>query len=143
MTILTPSAIISAVAAGLAHLDAGDANPTAQLIIFSGTEPLSISDPVNGDSDILATFDLPSPAFGTPSLQDDMVEALAFMIDGVTASGEGEATFYRAYNLDGDPVIQGSVGAVAGDFDLIINQTAMTLGAEVSVASWVIGMPIG
>lgn len=137
---ITEAVAASTVSAVTAAVDAGEEG-SAQLIIFEGEVPESAASPVDLASKILVTFDLPNPAFGAPMLIDNVVEALAYELDPVSASEAGEAQFFRIYDCDGEVVMQGAVGE--GMTDLVLNQNNITEGADVTVQRLVVGMDLG
>ncbi len=138
---VTPLILRLAVDAVTAAIDGGDEG-FAQLIVFSGPVPTSADGTLSGENDFLVTFNLPSPAFGAAALVEDAVEALAFSLDSAEATSPGEASFFRIYDRDGDPLMQGGVGLSGSPAVLHLNQTTITTGAVVEVERLVIGMPV-
>lgn len=137
---LRTDGLIAAVDAVAALVDVGTG--TAQLMIWSGVEPVSATDAIDPDANTyLATFDLPSPAFGGAGAVVDGAEALAFSAADATAAGTGEATFFRIYDGGGIVLMQGVVSE-DDDAPLKINQTNIVTGAAVSIERLVIGMAL-
>jgi hypothetical protein len=143
---VTEAALISAVDTITGILDQGDPESTtpAQIIIWTGAMPDRLADPVTVGNDILATVDLANPAFG-PAIEvtGNAVEAILAQTDTTTGVQTGDATFFRAYDHDGNAVMQGDVGP-DGDPDaaLTINQVSILAGADVDIVRFVIGVPI-
>lgn len=142
---VTEAALISAVDTITGILDQGDPESTtpAQIIIWTGAMPDRLADPVTVDNDILATVDLADPAFGPAMVIGNAVEAILAQTDTATGAQTGDATFFRAYDHDGNAVMQGDVGP-DGDPDaaLTINQISILAGADVDIVRFVIGVPI-
>lgn len=101
-------------------LDSGaGANGTLEILDTDGTT-------------VLVTFNLPSPAFGSAS--DGDAEANA--ITDASASASGTAASYRAKDTDGNVVWTGSVTATGGGGDMILDNTSINAGQNVSITSW-------
>ena len=141
---ITTAVATSLVAAATDAVNLGTEGP-AQLIIWDGTEPVLVSDAVSPTSVILATFDLANPAFGAPAVIGSSVEALSFALADVQATAAGEASFFRIYDRDGNVVMQGPISEDGSEpiAPLVINQTTLTMGADVSVTNLVVGMSVG
>lgn len=139
---LPASIVTSTVDLIASKFDQGDEG-AAQIIIWSGDVPASVDDAVTTDNAILATINLPDPAFGPAMVTGSTTEALAAQSATVTASQSGEATFWRGYDRDGALVMQGTVGPTGDtDADLTINQVDILAGANVQITRFVIGMAI-
>lgn len=140
--LIRPNLAVAAVDAVTSMIDTGDGD-VAQLIVFSGTPPASVLDDVDVASEILVTFDLPSPSFGDAAIigDNEAVEALAFTIPMTPSTGAGDATFFRVYDKDGLPVMQGDVDDT-GVPTCLLNQKTITLGAEITVERLCVGMAI-
>lgn len=141
---ITTEVASTAIAAVTALVDEGDEG-SAQLIIWGGTAPASLADDIDAEATtLIATFELPDPAFGAPMQIDNEVEALAFEVAPVTADDVGEAQFFRIYNRDGVAVMQGAIGeGEESDAPLILNQKNITTGADVVLQRLVVGMSLG
>ena len=140
MDMISPAAAIGAVENLAALFDEGTG--TAEVIIWSGSAPSAIDEAVTVDNLMLARISLQHPSFGQAQLIDDAVEALAFNTAAVIGLDSGEASFYRAYDRNGDVVMQGPVGLTGSDESVTINQTNILAGANVSMTRFVIGMYI-
>lgn len=139
---VSTDAIISVIDNIVDRFDTEGPEP-AQIIIWSGPVPDSISDLVSLSSKTLAVIPFVNPAFGPAMIVDDVVEALAAMTETVSASDTGVAHFFRAYDRNGDAVLQGTVGSADEvDCDLNLNQTSITSGADVSIVRFAVGVPI-
>lgn len=124
------SAAIAAADAITALVNGGD------LRIRDGTQPAAGDGTPDGN--ILATFTLPSPAFGGAVDANPHAEATANAIAGVNASATGTATYYEVRDSGGTVRWTGVVSTTAaGTGDLQIEDTALTSGNPVSIASWV------
>ena len=123
----------------------GDTTPSVS--IFSGPLPNSIADPVDVEDNVhLASFEFEDGMFGPAALVEGetRVEAVAPDMTAVEAVGAGEATFYRAYDANGAAFLQGEVSDdPESASDMIINQVNITLGAEVRIERFVIGVDVG
>ncbi len=144
MTIQISTKVAEAiVAAATGQLDTGSAEPSARLIIWSGPVPASPDVTIDVSGKLLADTFLPNPAFGAPAVVSlgESVEALAFAVPQFTAVDEGQATFFRLYDREGDVCVQGIVSDDPADnAPLTINQTAVVEGAVLTVQRLVIGV---
>jgi hypothetical protein len=101
----------------------------ATLTIYSGTQPANANTALAGNT-ALATFTL--PASGSNSVSAAGVITFG-AISNVTASASNTATFFRVTN-GANTICDGSVGTSSAD--LIINSTAISSGATVSITSF-------
>jgi hypothetical protein len=101
---------------------------TGYLNIYSGTKPVTADTGLAGNT-LLAAFVLPNPCFG--AAVTGVITANA--ITPVSGLATLTATFYRAMKSDNTTCEwQGDVGA-----ELVLNSSAISTGAQVSVTSWV------
>jgi hypothetical protein len=127
-TIISNTAAILLLQELVDALDAG-----SDLNIYDGTVPSDLDVPLTTQN-LLVSISLPYPAFG--AITDGTGKAstsLSAVISGIVTTA-GTATFYRACNSSGDPVIQGTVGMLGAD--LILSATNLILGITVRVNSW-------
>lgn len=141
MTTLTSSAAaILCTEALTALIDEGTDTSPAQIIIWGGPVPLDADAAVSSTCEVLATFDLPSPAFGPVALNGDNVEALmhSAVAPTVLGSATGTVTFCRFYNGLGDAVLQADVGLADSGALVSLNSLSIHAGEDVSI----LGAPI-
>ena len=100
----------------------------ATLAIYSGTQPATADTALSGNT-VLATFTL--PAAGSNSVSSAGVITFG-AITNVTAVATGTAVFARVTN-GANTVCDMSVGTSSAD--CIINSTAISSGATVSISS--------
>ena len=99
--------------------------------IRTGARPASPQAAATGT--VLGTFTLPATAFGAAATG----VATANAITGVTASGSGTASYFRAYRSAGNgggAVIDGDVATSGADMS--IQNTSVNSGQALSVTSW-------
>lgn len=101
-----------------------------KLNIYDGTRPATGGAATN----LLAQFTLGSP-FAAASSGAVLSPTLPSATTGAIA---GTATWFRVTTLGGTQVIDGSVTATGGGGDLQLNSTAVSVGVNVTVASWTI-----
>jgi len=113
-------------------IDGGSA--AGKLEIRSGTRPAGPDSPATGT--LLATVTLQQPSFtisgGTATLADP---------DPVTAVADGEATWFRIYDGDNTPLMDGKVGTSGADLNLAT--TALTTGLSVDITGGTLTEPAG
>jgi hypothetical protein len=101
------------------------------LRIYSGTQPANADTALSGNT-LLAELRFGATAF--PAAVAGVLTANAITAD-TSADATGTATFFRCFKSDGTTVVlDGSVGTATAD--LILNSTAIQLGAQVSVTSF-------
>lgn len=103
------------------------------LRIYTGSAPTNADDAATGT--LLATFTLPSPAFGTPANGVMTANAIA----DVTAAASGTAAYWRALGAGVNVICQGTAGT--SGTSMILNSTTFTSGGVVSVVSWTYTQP--
>lgn len=116
-------------------LDAGAAAGT--IAIRSGTRPALPTDTATGT--LLATVTCADPAFGAAS------NGVATITDpaGVAAVATGTASWFRAFDSDGNAKFDGSVTATGGGGDLTLATTSITSGLTVDITGGTITVPAG
>jgi hypothetical protein len=98
------------------------------LVVYSGTPPTGPNESLSGNT-ALATFTFAaSTAWASPS---SGVENLDFVSQTVTAAATGTATFFRILNSSSAALIQGTVAASGGDFNL--SSVSVTSGDNVAI----------
>lgn len=117
---------------------------TATLSLFTGPMPDEISTDVDAETNThIATFEYVDAMFGDAALVEgmDAVEALAISLPEVLADAAGTISFFRIYDTEGTPIMQGD--SVSDDpeseAEVVVNQLAVTEGAEVRIERLVIG----
>jgi hypothetical protein len=119
-----------------ALLDAGAG--AGKLEVRTGTQPATANTAATGT--LLGTLTLSDPAFGTPVT--GVVTAGAITGD-TSADASGTAGWFRAYDSDSNPVLDGSVTATGGGGDLQLNSVSIVAGGTINVTSWTITMAAG
>ena len=100
----------------------------ATLTVYSGTQPANANTALSGNT-ALAIFTL--PVAGSNSVSGGVITVGT--VTSVTASANGTATFFRVTN-GGNTILDGSAGTSSAD--LILNATAISAGALVSILSF-------
>lgn len=122
-------------------VDVGTTNPSATLVIYSGTPPANVDTALSGNT-ILAELAMSSPAFGAAADATPGATATASAItDDSSANATGTASFFRILDRDETPKIQGAVTATGGGGELEINSVAISSGAAVTITSLTVTMP--
>lgn len=121
-----------------AVVDALDAGSGAgKLCIYSGTRPDRTDDAVT-DQTLLVTLVLNDPAFG--DAVDDSTNSKATATADIdpavtnTAVATNTASWFRAYDSDDTPCIDGSVGTTGAD--AIISSTSVVENATITLSAW-------
>lgn len=114
-------------------LDAGSGAGT--IAIRSGTRPTLPTDTATGT--LLATVTCADPAFGSAS------SGVATMTDpgSVNAVATGTASWFRAFDSDGNAKFDGSVTATGGGGDLTLGTVSITSGLAVDLTGGTITVP--
>lgn len=133
LSTLTRNAIIEAVVTSVI-----DTAENAVLTLFTGDRPYSPDMAYAGNA--LISFRLANPSFSAAN------NGSAIAYDGITALSDvqvdGDATWFRLYNGEGSPVLDGSVTDVDGDGDIKLNSTSMTIGGKVLITRLIIRIPV-
>lgn len=120
-------------------LDAGIGNDadSGLLRIYAGSVPADANAALGGAT-LLAELTMNAAAF--PAASSATLTAAAITADS-SANATGTATFFRLYKADGTTVLlQGTAGT--STTDMILNTTSIVSGANVSVSSFTITMPV-
>lgn len=118
------------------RIDLGTTNAGGRLQIRSGAAPAAITDAAAGT--LLAEFALPNPAFGASSNGVATANAVA-TVQGLAA---GTAGHYRVLDRDGAAVWDSNSVGTSGTA-LVLNTTTISVGVDVSLASWTVTQPAG
>jgi hypothetical protein len=120
---------------------------SGKIEIFSGSQPTDANTAI-GAQTLLSTLTFGNPAFATPpvatgSAGSKIVTATANAItQDSDAAATGTAAWFRAYKSDGTTVVMdGSVGATGGSFDLTIPTTSIVAGDIVQASAFTIVQP--
>jgi hypothetical protein len=105
------------------------------LRIYTAAVPTHADDAETGT--LLAEFDLPSPAFGTPANGVMTANTIA----DETALADGTAAYWRAYGAGSPAPVQLQGTAGTSGTSMILNSTAFTIGGVVSIVSWTYTQP--
>jgi hypothetical protein len=98
------------------------------VVVYSGTPPTGPNESLSGNT-VLATFTFAAAAsWASPTTG---VETLDFVSQTVTAAASGTATFFRVLNSGAAALLQGTVAASGGDFNL--SSVAITSGDNVAI----------
>lgn len=113
-------------------VDAGAADST--LVIYTGPEPADADVAVTTQTE-LVEFVLPGDTF-----KDAVDVAGAAVIEAnaiaeVDAAADGVAAWFRMYDGDGNPILQGNVTNTAGNGNLKVSSTDVVEGIAVEIVS--------
>jgi hypothetical protein len=133
MTIKISIALATAAADAIAAaVDVGV--PLSTLVIYDGAEPADADVAVTTQV-ALVTFELPAPAFGAAAPVAGGAQITANAIPEVDADADGTATWFRIYDGDGLPILQGDVTDTLGSGNLKVSSTAIVDGIAVEIVS--------
>lgn len=123
-----------------AELDGIGALPNSgKLRIYDGSQPTD-PDAAIGAVNLLAEFTLPADVFPAAAISGNRGRLTANAISNTTGLFAATATWFRVWKSDGTtPLWDGSVGTASAD--LILNSTSISVGATVSITSWIHEMP--
>ena len=112
----------------------GTAMNGCDLLVYSGTAPSTADDPVTVDAVLLASFVLPTSAFGDP------VEGIITNnpVTPAIAIATGKPTWFRVQQTDNTVLWQGAVGFFGTDLNLDVETVAQN--AELSIVLWRLGV---
>ena len=127
---LTPS-ITTAARNAAANAVTALVTASSNLTIYSGTMPADANASLSGNT-VLAVLPLTTPTAFTAAAAG-VATANAITQDS-SADNAGTASFFRILAGGSTVVMQGSVGTSASD--LVLNSTAISAGAAVSVSSF-------
>lgn len=105
--------------------------------IYDGTQAAD-ADTAVGAQHLLATLTFAASAFGTPS---GGVAAAAAITKDSAADYTGTASWFRVLASGGAKGWDGSVGTTS-DYDMTVATTAFVAGAEISITSFTLTMPL-
>lgn len=106
---------------------------TAVLQLRTGNAPSNITDAAAGT--LLASFNLPNPAFGAASAG----VATAGAISPTTGAAAGTVGHYRVVNRGGTAVWDANYSTGG----LTLNTTTVSVGVDVEVTGWTVTAPAG
>lgn len=111
------------------------------LRIYSGTLPVSPETATNGS--LLAQFRLPYPCFKDSSYDsgDQDIVARSYNVDGTSVILSGVASYYRVSNSNDTAIMDGTVGTIAGQFDLVLNSVNLAQDGSITLGSWTVKAP--
>jgi hypothetical protein len=118
-------------------IDVGTAAAGGKLRIFEGALPADTDTPITTQP-MLVEFTLPVPAFGDAAPSGVGATATANVIPTVAASASGgdpNPLFYRIFDRDDNPVIDGDVSGPTGSGSLKIDATEIVQNVNVSIVS--------
>ena len=114
------------------EVDAGAG--TSVLELRSGARPTNLTDPAAGT--LLASFDLPDPAFGSPSTGTITANA----ITATTGDNDGTVGHFRVVNGD-SAVVEDSDSVGTSGTELVLNTLEISTGVDVEITSWTVTFP--
>lgn len=103
---------------------------------YSGTKPAGPGTAITSQV-LLATLTLSTDGFGDSSGGS----ATANVIASGTGLAAGTATWFRAEDGAGTAHGDGTLGVTAGQFDIVVNSTAITVGQPITISSLVASHP--
>lgn len=117
--------------------------PVSKLIIYNGTKPANLAEAIAAQTALLS-FDLPDPCFaGAADNLAGGARATANAVTPATVSTTGIAQFFRVFDGDSIPVMDGVVTNQVGTGDLKLSDVNLQTGIQVQVFSWTVTMPEG
>lgn len=117
-------------------IDGGSIAATGYIELRTGTKPASPQVAATGT--LLATLNLSNPAFG--NFSNGQATANAIAPDNNIAA-TGTATWFRIYNRDSVPIIDGDVTIQGGGGDIELTSVNLVRGGTVTVDSLTAIMP--
>ena len=118
-------------------IDSGSVKPHAYIEIRTGTRPASPDVPATGT--ILVVLDMPTGGFGIFENGRAVIQVisadLAILNDGI-------ASYFRIYNRDSSPILDGTVGLYNSGSDLVFDRIDFVAGGSVSLTNLAIAMPL-
>jgi hypothetical protein len=105
--------------------------------IRTGTQPADPDDSASGT--LLATITLNDPAFGAASAGVATADVSPALTAAAVATGT--AAWFRGYDSNDVPVIDGSATATGGGGDCQLNTTALVAAVDVTITAWTITFP--
>lgn len=132
-TRISTAARNAGVGAVVGLLNAGSGPGYIQIRV--GTQPATGQDAATGA--VLATVVLADPSFGSPVAGVATADPIAV----VSGTGTGTAGWFRAFDSDDNPVIDGAITVSGGGGDMQLNTTSISIGVDFAVTSWTVTMP--
>lgn len=119
--------------------------PDAPLLtVWAGEAPATAETDVDADTNaMLVEFPLAGTVFGDPQREGDVLVCDLLPVGGATGQDEGEASFYRLYDREGNAVMQGDVGLEGSGADLEIDDIEIATQKLVTVKSLRLALPLG
>lgn len=111
---------------------------TAVLQLRTGAAPTNITDAAAGT--LLASFNLPNPAFGGASSGVATLLGVPIAATGAAAGNVGHARFV---NRNGDAVMDTNNVGVAGTEEVVLDTLTVSIGLPLSLTAATITMPAG
>jgi len=91
----------------------------------------------DGDSNVLAEFALPFPAFGPPEDGRARARGLPLTAIATQAAGTGrEIAWYDAVDASGERAWMGTVSTPDGGGDLVLDNVVLVRGQAVTLTEW-------
>ena len=136
------AAAIAAVDAIVDLTDSGAGTATCLIYDDTGTVPTLADDSVNTNI-LLATVNLPNPAFGAAADQAPgaLATLLGVPLSDTSIDATGTATFFRIVNRNGDTVFQGAVATSAAE--MIVDTVSFVSGATFTITALTVSLAEG
>lgn len=128
-------AMIAAADAVTALLAAG-----GQIRIYSGPMPVSPEVAITTQV-LLATFDLPAPAYDPATVTGDLATAIGDAIASVNPVVSGTAAWARVVDNTGDPVFDGDAGVTGSTAFARLSSLSLNPSVPISVQSSTYSVP--
>ena len=140
-TRISAAAAIAACDAIVDLIDNVASPDNADVEIRTGNPPADVDAAATGT--LLATFQMPNPAFGNAVDAAPGGQATANLPATVQAVATGTAGYFRVYDGAGVAVWQGIIDLTAESptADMTMNSVAITNGADVDITSWTVTVP--
>lgn len=119
----------------------GTTNPNARISLYQGTRPALPGD-LNSAMK-LADISLPAILFA-PAYMDSGNARADAIVDNIAEANivvTGEAQWFRIFDRNNQPVLDGSVSDASGNGDMKLQQTSLLAGRKVTIVSWITRYP--
>lgn len=110
---------------------------TAVLEVYTGSAPGAISGTPAGT--LLASFDLPNPAFGNAAAGVATLLGVPIATTGVAA---GTATYARVVNRNGDAILDTEDVGTSGNV-VTMSTTTVSIGLDIDLTAMTVTQPAG
>lgn len=110
------------------------ASTPSKIVIYDGTIPENPD--VDVSTGILASFNLPNPAFSESTFANGGGYIALNATPPVQASATGTASFFRLLNGEGKCVCQGTVTDTTGTGDVLVSSTKIISQIDVTIVSF-------